>query len=110
MFAVKRDKEFEYTDFMRFRINRKGCYDFVIGVKTPNFPSYHVKSELLIYTELSDLTCPKDCYLVQLEQNVCMPVIECTRELESMNCVGDKKMLNSMRVLKFSQIKTKLKN
>ena len=109
MFAVKRDKEFEYTDFMRFRINRKGCYDFVIGVKTPHFPAYHVKSELSIYTEFSDLTNPNDCYLVQLEQKVCMPVVECTRELESIKPIGDGKMLSLMRVLKFSQIKTKLK-
>jgi hypothetical protein len=44
VFAVKKDKEFEFIDFLRFRISRKGCYDFVIGVKTPNFPAYHVKS------------------------------------------------------------------
>lgn len=50
VFAIKKDKEFEFNDCYRFRLNRRGKYDFVIGVKTPNITGYHVKSELKVYS------------------------------------------------------------
>ena len=51
VFAIRKDNSFSFTDSFTFCLNKKGKYDFVIGVKTPNFSNnYQVKSTLIIYS------------------------------------------------------------
>ncbi len=49
VFAIKKDKQFEFIDSYVFRLLSKGKYNFVVGVKTPNFNTYKAQSVLKIH-------------------------------------------------------------